>query len=90
LYFRFWVLQRYNKKTEQENRVEKSPEQSLEGIPLISIDAMAGFGKGEFQIMEYECERYVVPMFRGAEFLIQVKGSSILFFRYFRRKISLI
>jgi phage repressor protein C with HTH and peptisase S24 domain len=67
---------KYN--TEQENRAVKIPEQSLEGIPLIPIDAMAGVGKGEFQIMEYECERYVVPMFRGAEFLIQVKGSSMI------------
>jgi len=48
------------------------------GIPLIPIDAMAGIGKGESQIMEYECERYVVPIFKGAEFLIQVKGSSMI------------
>jgi len=67
-----------NKETKKENKVEKAPEQSLEGIPLISIDAMAGFGKGEFQIMEHECEHYVVPMFRGAEFLIPVKGSSMI------------
>ena len=48
------------------------------GIPLIPLDAMAGFfTSGEAQIMEYECERYVVPMFREAEFLIPVKGSSM-------------
>ena len=49
-----------------------------EGIPLIPIEALAGFGKGEFQVMEHECERYVVPMFRGADFLISVKGSSMI------------
>lgn len=47
------------------------------GIPLIPIEAMAGFGNGESQVLEYECERYVVPMFKDAEFLIQVKGSSM-------------
>ena len=47
------------------------------GIPLIPIEAMAGFGKGEATVLEYECEQYVVPIFRDAEFLIQVKGSSM-------------
>jgi len=61
-----------------ENRAVKASEYSPAGIPLIPLDAMAGFGKGEFQIMEYECERYVVPMFIGAEFLIPVKGSSMI------------
>jgi phage repressor protein C with HTH and peptisase S24 domain len=48
------------------------------GIPLIPIEAMAGFGTGEVQVLEYECDRYVVPAFKDAEFLIQVKGSSML------------
>jgi len=48
-----------------------------EGIPLIPIDALAGFSKGEMQVMEYECERYVIPAFKEAEFLIPVKGSSM-------------
>lgn len=48
------------------------------GIPLIPVDAMAGFAKGETQVLEYECDRYVIPAFRDAEFLIQVKGSSMI------------
>lgn len=48
-----------------------------EGIPLIPISAMAGALTDEHTILEYECERYVVPMFRGADFLIPVKGSSM-------------
>lgn len=51
---------------------------STGGIPLIPINAMAGIAKGENTILEYECERYVVPVFREAEFLIPVKGSSML------------
>lgn len=48
-----------------------------EGIPLIPISAMAGAFSGDQQVMEYECERYVVPIFKGADFLISVKGSSM-------------
>lgn len=49
-----------------------------DGIPLIPIDAMAGMLSGDdHTIMEYECEYYVIPMFKGAEFLIQVKGDSM-------------
>jgi phage repressor protein C with HTH and peptisase S24 domain len=51
--------------------------ESQKGIPLIPIEAMAGYGGGEMQIMEYEGDRFVVPTFKGADFLIQVKGSSM-------------
>ena len=48
------------------------------GIPLITIDAMAGMLSGDdHTVMEYECEYYVIPVFKGAEFLIQVKGDSM-------------
>lgn len=47
----------------------------MEGIPLIPISAMAGAFTGEQTVLEYECERFVVPTFKGAEFLISVKGS---------------
>ena len=50
---------------------------SHEGIPLIPIDAMAGALTDERTVYEYECERYVVPIFKGADFLISVKGSSM-------------
>ena len=48
-----------------------------EGIPLIPISAMAGFLSGEISVMDYECEYYVVPDFKGADFLIRVKGDSM-------------
>jgi SOS-response transcriptional repressor LexA len=47
------------------------------GIPLIPDQAMAGILQGDISVMELECERYVVPAFRGADFLIPVKGSSM-------------
>lgn len=49
----------------------------MEGIPLIPISAMARAFTGEQTVLEYECERFVVPTFKGAEFLISVKGSSM-------------
>lgn len=49
----------------------------MKGIPLIPISAMAGAFTGEQTVLEYECERFVVPTFKGAEFLISVKGSSM-------------
>ncbi len=48
-----------------------------DGIPLIPLEAMAGELTGELPVLEYECERYVVPVFKGADYLIPVKGSSM-------------
>lgn len=49
------------------------------GIPLIPTEAMAGFVSGnDTSILEYECEHYVVPLFKNADFLIPVKGSSMI------------
>jgi len=48
-----------------------------EGIPLIPIEAMAGFGGGDIQVLELDCEYFTIPTFKGADFLIQVKGSSM-------------
>lgn len=53
------------------------PEKS-EGIPLIPIQAFAGIATGEVSVLEYECERYIIPLFKDAEFLIPVKGSSMV------------
>lgn len=51
--------------------------ESTKGIPLIPIEAMAGYGGGDMQIMEFDSERFVIPTFKGADFLIQIKGSSM-------------
>lgn len=49
------------------------------GIPLIPVAAMAGWGTGDVQIMDYETSRYNVPEFTElkAEFMIRMKGSSM-------------
>lgn len=51
--------------------------ESNEGIPLIPINAMAGAFTGDQSVMEYECDRYIIPSFKGADFLIGMKGSSM-------------
>lgn len=49
-------------------------------IPLIDIDAMAGYGGGDRQVMEYEGVRgYRVPELenKGVKYFIKVSGSSM-------------
>jgi len=53
------------------------PDGSSLGIPLIPTHAMAGYMSGEVQVLEFEAERYIIPLFKDAEFLIPVRGSSM-------------
>lgn len=48
-----------------------------EGIPLIPLSAKAGSLTVDQTVLEFECERYIIPAFKGADFLIPVKGSSM-------------
>lgn len=68
----------FSDKTKNAENVTHLIEDPL-GIPLIPITAMAGFGEGDFQIMEYETSRYLVPEFTElkVDFMIKVKGSSM-------------
>ena len=48
-------------------------------LPLVPVDAMAGALTGDSSaIMAYECEQYIVPIFKGANFLIRVQGDSMM------------
>ena len=50
-----------------------------EGIPLIPIEAWAGALNGEeYSIMAEDCDRYIVPSFKDADFLITVRGDSMI------------
>lgn len=66
-----------NKKDYQTKTALHVPEGSPDGIPLLPLSAMAGAFTDETSVMEYECERYVIPAFKGADFLIQIKGDSM-------------
>ena len=63
---------------EDEKNVAHPAQTPKEGIPLIPFSAMAGALTGEQSVLEYECERYVVPAFNGADFLMPVKGNSMM------------
>ena len=73
-----WILLGEGEMLKNEDKlVAKPTDNPNEGIPLIPIEAMAGALTCDNTILEYECDRYVVPMFKGADFLIPVKGSSM-------------
>lgn len=58
--------------------VATQAESSQESIPLIPLGAMAGFAVGDgSSVMEYECEHYIIPAFRSADFLIRISGDSM-------------
>lgn len=48
-----------------------------EGIPLIPLEAMAGHLTAEQTVLVYDCDRYIIPMFKGADYLIPIKGTSM-------------
>lgn len=60
------------------DKEEKRLVQSHDGVPLIPASALAGIGEGALTIMDHEVDqRYVIPEFSKADFLIRVKGSSM-------------
>lgn len=56
----------------------KHVDDGQQGIPLIPFSAMAGALRGEIQAFDYECEHYIVPEFKTANFLITINGDSML------------
>lgn len=73
-----WLLTGKGEMVSSPQEVAHHAESPNEGIPLIPLSAMAGAMAGEQSILEYECERYIIPAFKGADFLIPVKGDSML------------
>ena len=77
-----WLLtgkgEMLNSSESSQKRMVKVSEQSQEGIPLIPLDAMAGYFEGEMQVLSRDCERYIVPGMPRADFLITVKGDSMM------------
>lgn len=50
--------------------------ESTTGIPLIPVEAMAGFFTGEVSVMESDCERLNIPGIK-ADFVIPISGDSM-------------
>jgi transcriptional regulator with XRE-family HTH domain len=57
---------------------EKESGYFKKSIPLISIDAAAGYSKGDIQHLDVNIENYVVPEFnKKADYLIRISGTSM-------------
>lgn len=68
----------FKSSTEEKKDTATMQENTME-LPLIPIDAMAGALTGASQsFTEYDCERFIVPAFRGADFLIRIQGDSMM------------
>ena len=62
------------------NKQKKEARKSSKGIPLIPLEAVAGFPASDKEGVYLEdCERYIIPEFeaKGANFLIRVSGDSM-------------
>ena len=77
---RVWLLTGEGEMLNQPtNEKEVSEKEKPNGLPLIPIEAMAGVLSGmDTSVMEYDCERYYVPLFSGADFLIRIQGDSMM------------
>lgn len=71
-----WLLTGIGEMTNENNSIKLSEDGT--GIPLIPVEAMAGCFTGSQTVLLQECERYVVPAFKNADFLIRVSGDSMV------------
>lgn len=71
-----WLLTGKGDMIKESQSVKQSEDGT--GIPLIPVEAMAGCFTGSQTVLLQECERYVVPAFKNADFLIRVSGDSMV------------
>lgn len=72
-----WLL---NGEGEMLNEYKEPEFRAEDAYPVIPVDAMAGYGKGDVAVDSKEVrERYIVPEFqnKGVKFLIRVSGTSM-------------
>ena len=72
-----WLLTGNGQMLKNTDIIREIPDGMTE-LPLLPMDAMAGLlTGGDISVMGYECEKYIVPMFKGADFLVRVNGDSM-------------
>lgn len=72
-----WLLTGKGSMLKQEPTALPVADSSI-GVPLVSMEAAAGFGTADFTIKDEDIQnRYLVPDFNGIDFMIRVKGSSM-------------
>ena len=72
-----WIISGKGNMLKGDNKLIEPVAKYKKGIPLIPFSAMAGAFTQELQVLDMECEHFVVPTFKGADFLITVKGGSM-------------
>lgn len=73
-----WLLSGKGNMLKGEHKTEMTISKDGTGIPLIPVEAMAGYFTGEQTVLLQECDRYTVPAFKNADFLIPVRGDSMI------------
>ena len=73
-----WLLSGNGELHKSTENIVIRPSNDGTGIPLIPVEAMAGYFTGEQTVLLQECDRYVVPAFKNADFLIYVRGDSMI------------
>lgn len=71
------IQEKNSVKDQEHDAVARPAKEPGEGIPLLPISAKAGALSVDISVLEYECERYVIPAFKGAEFLMPITGDSM-------------
>ena len=75
-----WLLTGRGKMIKDNTEVDHNKPEEKKGIPLIPIEAMGGYGKGDSQVMQYDVSSgYNIPELegKGVKYLIRVSGSSM-------------
>jgi phage repressor protein C with HTH and peptisase S24 domain len=77
-----WLLTGDGEMLKAKNNIISEPSikygKTKKGLPLISIDAMAGLGKGDATALELDADYYNIPEFsKKADFLIRISGNSM-------------
>jgi repressor LexA len=75
-----WLLTGKREMLKKDTLVAK-PTKSLQGIPVLQMEAFAGIGDSNVQGVSFDTieDRYVIPLFDGVkiDFMIPVRGSSM-------------
>jgi phage repressor protein C with HTH and peptisase S24 domain len=71
------LMGKVNTKNQHQEQSQGLGEKEPKGIPLIPVEAIAGYGEGDSSVLEHELTYYYVPEFKEAHFLIRVRGSSM-------------
>ncbi|QSW90739.1 helix-turn-helix transcriptional regulator [Flavobacterium endoglycinae] len=75
-----WLLTGNGNMIKESSEPVNNRSEEKKGIPLIPIEAMAGYGQGDSQVMQYDINSgYKIPELegKGVKYLIRVSGSSM-------------